>query len=841
MDWLIAERTFALLTCFVVATPTSLGGNLSQAEEGGLPLSSGDWLIEVVEDVLLSGGFIALRVGPDDFPHVEYSVEATQYLKHGKRNRTDWDKSDVDQTRHAQTTEGLAVGPDGVPHICYSRSDIGVHVLRHAVPTESGWESERVDEVQEVTQYCSIFVDKSNEYHISYQTYWTGQLWYAHFNGTNWSTEVVDESFNVGRWSSIIISPAGAPSIAYEDYQNHTIRYASKENDRWNVSVVNPDQKYGGSIWPSLDFGPGGEPHIVYVGEAILKMASWNGSNWVDRELLPYDAPHFPSFKISSSGEPHIVYWAGSKFNYTTKTAGEWLTETLMEMELFGIGTAIDLDSNDLPHCAFIDHRNGIVYYATKANFSSNLPPVADAGGPYFGNEGTQIALDAGKSFDPDGDELEYRWDFNADGVWDTTFSHQATAVHIWNDDYFGTAIVQVRATSGPDAIKIIGDLLPGGGFVVGQEKRAQSFVATFDKASNISLDVSLNRNEVPNAPLVLAIRSELNGPDLTVAQVEGAGMPVESENWVLFDFPDIALVPGETYFVVLYSNATNAAGYQPHVTYDAYANGTAWGIGGGGVWEESPTLDIRMMILGGGATMYASDNASVSVHNLAPTADADGPYEGNEPHTVQFIGTCADPGTLDTHIFQWDFDFDGITFNVDSTEQSPTHQWQDDFDADVAFKVIDDDGGWDLDVTHVTVHNVPPEATANGPYEGFEGTPIQFKGDHTDPGPLDTHIYEWDFDYDGVTFTPDATGNPYQKTWYDDYSGKIALRVKDDDGGWGIDVTTVAIENVPPKPEWTSKTEDGTIVNPPYPEGKKIQFDTSVDDPGVNDTFTYD
>jgi PKD repeat protein len=41
-----------------------------------------------------------------------------------------------------------------------------------------------------------------------------------------------------------------------------------------------------------------------------------------------------------------------------------------------------------------------------------NVPPTADAGGPYTGDEGVSVRFDGSGSSDPDGEVVRYDWDF---------------------------------------------------------------------------------------------------------------------------------------------------------------------------------------------------------------------------------------------------------------------------------------------------------------------------------------------------------------------------------------------------------------------------------------------
>ena len=71
--------------------------------------------------------------------------------------------------------------------------------------------------------------------------------------------------------------------------------------------------------------------------------------------------------------------------------------------------------------------------------------PTADANGPYTENEGTAVVFNASGSSDPDGEALEYRWDFDGDDTWDTDWATSPTAEFTWGDDYSGTVKLEVR------------------------------------------------------------------------------------------------------------------------------------------------------------------------------------------------------------------------------------------------------------------------------------------------------------------------------------------------------------------------------------------------------------
>ena len=201
----------------------------------------------------------------------------------------------------------------------------------------------------------------------------------------------------------------------------------------------------------------------------------------------------------------------------------------------------------------------------------------------------------------------------------------------------------------------------------------------------------------------------------------------------------------------------------------------------------------------------FSSNSISVTVNNLAPTADTGGPYTVGEGGTVTLSGSGTDPaGAADPLTFAWDLDDNG---SFETSGASPTFSAAG-FDGPTSqtihLQVSDGDGGVTTATTTVSVVNVAPTADAGGPYLTFDDTPIALAGSGSDPaGALDPLSFAWDLDGDNVfgetggaaTRGDEIGASPtFDPTGLSTGSYTVELRVSDGDGGVTTDTATVNV-----------------------------------------------
>jgi len=107
---------------------------------------------------------------------------------------------------------------------------------------------------------------------------------------------------------------------------------------------------------------------------------------------------------------------------------------------------------------------DGFIIKVGEIEDANPQPPIAEAGGPYSGDEGSPISFSAIGSSDPDGNPLQYIWDFDNDEKWDTGWLTDPTVTHIYPNNWSGKVTLQVsngKLTSTDTASVTVNNVAP--------------------------------------------------------------------------------------------------------------------------------------------------------------------------------------------------------------------------------------------------------------------------------------------------------------------------------------------------------------------------------------------
>jgi hypothetical protein len=442
---------------------------------------------------------------------------------------------------------------------------------------------------------------------------------------------------------------------------------------------------------------------------------------------------------------------------------------------------------------------------ASSANLKvNNVKPVANAGGPYGGNEGSVISLsgtgdDQGNN---DGDpKLTYLWTVDATGI---DAGGTCTLVDA------NTKTAKVTCTD-------------NGSFKVKLVAKDDDNGTSTESAADLNVG---NVNPVAQA----------GGP---YGGKEGEDIPLDGS---------ATDVGTNDTFTWVWEYTSGPGDLDPNASC-AFSSATAQKPTIKCTDDGTVKLTLTVTDDNGGSS---ADDATLTLTNVDPVADAGGTgtgptgtYSGNEGSAVQLYGSATDAGTNDQFTWSWVYIAgsgaldEGATCTFDNANaQQPKITCTDDGTVKLTLTVADDDGGSDTDDATLTLANLAPVAAAGGPYTVAEGTARPLAGSANDPGDNDDPqlTYKWTYaagvDVDaGATcsFAPNDLAQSPSVTCTDDGTFTLSLVAKDDDGGTSVASTAnFTVTNADP------------IATPggPYTgaEGQAIQLSGSGDDPGNND-----
>lgn len=205
----------------------------------------------------------------------------------------------------------------------------------------------------------------------------------------------------------------------------------------------------------------------------------------------------------------------------------------------------------------------------------------------------------------------------------------------------------------------------------------AQSFTPTYPVLTRVELFIEKS----PNAtiPYYVVIRDNLTGSDLTKVGVSPDEIDVNF-SWVEFDFKDLAVTPGATYYIVSYTTRAENNRYSWGFHYpDVYFNGTSF-------LRLSPDHPYDNQYVDCTFKTYGRTNTPPGIPE-----QPDGPTEGIVNVAYTYTTSATDP---DNESLEYGWDWNGND-SVDewTSENTASHVWTEGDVYDVQVKARDEIG----------------------------------------------------------------------------------------------------------------------------------------------------
>ena len=420
------------------------------------------------------------------------------------------------------------------------------------------------------------------------------------------------------------------------------------------------------------------------------------------------------------------------------------------------------------------DKDGGVTEY-TQSVAINNVAPLAGAGGPYSGNEGSSISL-TGTGSDPDGGTVTFEWSTNAPAGTCTIVAptSQNTSVNC-NDN--GSWMVSLKVTD--------------------------------DELASTTSSVALN---VANVAPVIGAKT--------------TGGSVNEGSMIAFAVSNVTDV----------SSADQTAGFTyafacDGTTFGAYGNSSMVNCpAGNGPGSVTIAAKARDKDLGESVAV----SSTFTVVNVAPIVYAGSATASlNEGGTFSRSGSFTDPGP-DSWTATVDYgDGSGVVpLTLNGKTFSLSHTYPNDGVFTVTVTVDDGDGGTGQAQITVTVYNVLPNVNAGAGGTINEGAMFSGSGSFTDPG-ADTWTATVNYGDGSPAQALPLSGKNFSlsHTYTDDTGGPFTVTVTvNDDDGYGTGTATVVVLNVRP----LINLPLNIPVNP-IPAGTPVALTWTFADPGAD------
>ncbi|MCD6328689.1 PKD domain-containing protein [bacterium] len=439
-----------------------------------------------------------------------------------------------------------------------------------------------------------------------------------------------------------------------------------------------------------------------------------------------------------------------------------------------------------------------------------NRPPVACfTVVPQNGTTETVFEFDASCSSDPDSDtsaQLQIRWDFEGDGVFDTSFSTTKSAYHTYTTTGYKDAVLEVLDTEGGTDTATqrlfieAANVPPVACFGITPESG--------NTTTNFSLDASCS-----------------NDPDGSEATLQ---FRWDFENDGVFDTAYLST---------------------PFISHQFTTAGS-----------KTVLLEVKDIR---GSVNTTTRNLTVDEQNVPPVACFTvTPLYGNTTTDFAVNATCSnDPdGSEATLRFRWDWTNDGVFDTSYSNQKTASHRYTTPGTKTIVLQAMDSEGATDQTTWTVEVeqgNEAPIGCFTVNPSAGTTDTNFAFDSAcSSDPDGSDSTLQvRWDWTNDGVYDTAFTTTKTANHSYPSPGEFVVLLEVKDAAGATGHyakGINVQSSDNNPPVAYFTVEPSAGTLstlfffdasssFDTDEATGGTLQFRWDFDGDGTYDTsYSY-
>ncbi|MDO8282508.1 MAG: PKD domain-containing protein, partial [Thermodesulfovibrionia bacterium] len=759
--------------------------------------ASGSWMTTAVDSTGDVGYYTSVAIDSSDKVHISYYDSTNFDLKYATNASGSWVKTTVDSTSSVGGYTSIAIDSLGKVHISYY--DSTNTNLKYVTNASGSWMTTTVDSTGDVGSYTSIAIDSWDKVHISY------------FNATNSDLKYATNAPNCS-YTFIRCVPTEYATIqsAIDAAQSgDTVRIAQGIYTE-NLSILKGGTFFieggwnhttnGHSTDPSLTIIDGSssgrvfniDPADAALNLTIKDLKIQNGSSGYGGGL----------YAGSNTGAYPITLMIENNIFTGNQATGAWSDGGAMTIEAQNNNVLVTVRDNEI-YGNHADYDSGGILFRANG-WSRNLTATVDGNNIHDNTS----RFGAGMLFYNDGNLSTQNLTITNNTITNNTVD----GCFIQEDDMGGPAygggmgFIAINDTT--SSVTLTGNTISGNkavagaGIYFGVEENSE------EGLYGAQINLASSNNSILNNTVPASCASQTNVSN-------GGGVVINADTNLTsistFTFNNDTITGSSLYDLILETDNRGAVDIKKLNSgiatthrygwrgYDAtLCPSTGWwkrpcllnDIGaftfdatdpaidndGDGYTENQGDCDDTTAAINPGVsetfgnTIDDDCNPATPDTNIAPTANAGGPYAGTEGSSITLNASGSSDPNNNIATYEWDIDNNG-TYDYSSSSSSQSHTYAQQGTYTVKLRVTDALGATSETTTTAVISDTSPTAGFTGnPTSGRAPLTVTFTNSSTgNDQPL---TYEWDFDNNG---TVDSTlSNPsYEYTTEGTYTVK--------------------------------------------------------------------